>query len=88
MLKHIQNEVILLKCLDATCNHCTKNPVKAEKLFKMLKEKDMKMFAPLPSTAHEGHYCTYVEMCDKDPKDLPTGDMGMPSAVGSELGMC
>lgn len=43
---------------------------------------------PSPSIAHEDHYCTFFEMCDKDPDDLPTGDMGMPSVVGSELGMC
>lgn len=90
MLRHIQrhrNEVIFMKCSHSSCSHCTQNPVKAKKLFAMLKKMDMKMFAPL-SKGNTGHYYTFKEMCDLEPEKLPTGDMGMPSSVGCDLGRC
>ena len=65
MLVHIQrhrNEVIFMKCSDSSCSHCTQNPVKAKKLFAMLKKMDMKNFAPLPK-GNTGHYYTFKEMC-------------------------
>ena len=37
------------------------------------------MFFPVASTRFEGHYCTFMEMCDKNPEEMPIGDTGMPS---------
>ena len=48
----------------------------------------MKMFSPVASTRFEGHYCTFMEMCNKNPEELPIGDTGMPSAANSSLGKC
>lgn len=48
----------------------------------------MKMFASLPSAADEGHYYTFLELCEMDHNVLPTGDTGMPSAVQSDLQSC
>ena len=90
ILLHIQqhrNEVIMMKCSNVNCSHCTQSPVKAKKLFAMLKQMDMKMFAPLPNVTN-GHFYTFMEMCNLDPEKLYVGDTGMPSSVGCELGRC
>ena len=68
MLKHIQrhrNELIFLKCLEDTCTYCTTNPPKATKVYKFLKERNIIFFSPMPSSKHPGHYCTFLEMCQK-----------------------
>ena len=85
MLLHIQrhrNEVIFMKCSDSNCSHCMQNPVKAKKLFAMLKQIGMKIFAPLPNP-NNGHYYTFKEMCNSEPEKLPTGDVG---SIGCDLG--
>ena len=87
-VKRYRNEVIFLKCPEPGCPHCSEHPVRAKKLFKFLRERDMKMFSPVASTRFEGHYCTFMEMCDKNPEELPIGDTGMPSAANSSLGKC
>ena len=60
MLKHFmryRNEVIIIKCQDTDCSHCRQHPIVAKKLFQFLRERDMKMFAPQPSTdINESHY--------------------------------
>ena len=91
MLKHImrcRNEVIIIKCQDADCPHCSHHPIVAKKLFQFLRERDMKMFAPQPSTDNEGHYCTFLKMCSKHKDELSIVDNGMPSAADSDLGNC
>jgi len=49
---------------------------------------DMKVFAPLPNENNSGHYYTFKEMCTLEPEILPTGDSGMPSSLGCDLGTC
>jgi len=91
MLLHIhrhRNKVVFMKCLNSSCSHCTKNPLKAKKLFAMLEKMDMKLFAPLPNENNSGHYYTFKEMCTLEPEILPTGDSGMPSSLGCDLGTC
>ena len=48
----------------------------------------MKFFYPLPSLQHPKHYSTFLEMCNKKPKDLPVADQHLPSVQESELGRC
>lgn len=89
MLKHItrhRNAVIIIKCQDTNCPHCSQHPIVAKKLFQFLMERDM--FTPLSSTDNNGHYCTFIEICSKKKDELPIGDYGMPSAAGSDLGNC
>ena len=33
----------------------------------------------MESDIHPGHYCTFLEMCEKPPTNLPEGDEGIPS---------
>jgi len=90
MLLHIQrlrNEVIFMKCTNSNCSHCTKNPPNAKKLFAMLQQIGVKLFAPLADT-NSGHYYTFKEMCSLEPGKHPTGDSGMPSSLECDLGMC
>lgn len=57
LLAHIRrhhNEVIFLKCTNSECNHCTQHPVQAIEAFSFLRERNMKMFYPLPSSQHSG----------------------------------
>lgn len=81
------NEIIFLKCDENTCSHCTKNPVRATEVFSFLKERKMKLFYPMPSKNHNGHFCTFLEMCSKTPEELPNPDSHIPS-YDSDLGQC
>ena len=86
MLAHIQrhrNEIVYMKCQNPTCEHCTNNPPTATEFFSQ-----EKLFSPMPSQLHEGHYCTFLEMCSKLPNELGILDCGMPSAANSDLKSC
>ena len=66
MLKHIdrkKNEVVLKKCVDPVCGHCSGTPVVARKIFSFLNERTL--FNPMESDIHPGHYCIFLEMCEK-----------------------
>ena len=66
MLKHIRrhrNEVIIIKCQNENCPHCSQHPI----IFQFLKERYMKMFAPLyqalitlATTAHSSKCVTRI----------------------------
>ena len=91
MLKHIQrhhNEVVFIKCQNPTCDHCGKHPVKAKEVFKFLEPYGMKFFSPMPSDKYPGHYCTFLEMCEKPPKEVGVLDSGMPSYIEKDLREC
>ena len=88
LLSHVQrhhNEIIFFKCESSTSEHCSKHPVRATESFSFLKQCEMKMFYPLPSTQHPGHYCTFLEICNNSTTELPTADQ--PS-FNKELGSC
>ena len=88
MLAHIHrhhNEVIFLKCNE--CAHCIQHPVQATQAFGFLRERGMKFFYPLPSGQNVGHYCTFLEMCNKKQDQLPIADTYLPS-FEKELGHC
>ena len=90
LLEHVDrhhNEIIFLKCNEITCSHCTKNPVRATEVFSFLKERKMKLFYPMPSKDHKGHFCTFLEMCNVKPEELPDPDQHLPS-YDSDLGHC
>ena len=90
LLSHVRrhhNEIIFLKCESSTCEHCSKHPVRATESFSFLKQCEMKMFYPLPSTQHPGHYCTFLEMCNISTTELPTADQHLPS-LNKKLGSC
>ena len=88
MLAHIHrhhNEVIFLKCNE--CAHCIQHPVQATQAFGFLRERGMKFFYPRPSGQNVGHYCTFLEMCNKKQDQLPVADTYLPS-FEKELGHC
>ena len=88
MLAHIHrhhNGVIFLKCNE--CAHCIQHPVQAIQAFGFLRERGMKFFYPLPSGQNVGHYCTFLEMCNKKQDQLPIADTYLPS-FEKELGRC
>jgi len=49
---------------------------------------DMKVFAPLSNENNSSYYYTFKEMYTLEPEILPTGDSGMPSSLGCDLGTC
>ena len=90
MLKHCSrhhNEIIFLKCTDKMCDHCFNNPVRATETASFLRDRGMQMFYPAPSAQHPGHYCTFLEMCNKDKNDLPLPDSNLPT-FNKDLGRC
>lgn len=90
MLDHLdrkKNEVVLKKCTDPECNHCSGRPVVATKVFSFLNER--KLFNPMTSDANPGHYCTFLEMCERPSvNDLPEGDEGIPTGSVGKCGNC
>ena len=73
MLEHVQrhhNELIFIKCLNTGCPQCSKNQIKAKQVFEFLNQYEMKFFSPMPSENHPGHYCTFLEMIEKPPKEV------------------
>ena len=76
MVQHIDrksNEIIFAKCMDPACQYCTKHPVRAKKMWEYLRQQKMKWANPVPSTLHPGHFMTFLEVCELNEKDLPTG---------------
>ena len=64
-----------------------KNPVRATEVISFLKDKKMKLFYPMPSKEHKGHYSTFVDMCNKKSNELPKVDTHLPS-YDEDLGCC
>ena len=90
LLGHIRrhhNEITFLKCKDSACSHCTNNPVRAKEVYSFLEDRKMKLFYLMPSDDHQGHYSTFLEMCNKRASDLPETDTHLPS-YDSSLGHC
>ena len=59
MLKHTEkrrNEIILKKCSDPVCKHCSSNPVKAVAFWEYLRRRDRKLTNPISSNTHPGHF--------------------------------
>ena len=92
LLAHVNrhyNEIMFLKCQESGCTHCTQNPVRAKEVFSFLTGRKMKLFYPLPSSEHVGHFSTYLEMCSKKPEQLPEADSHLPSYKDNDgLGRC
>ena len=42
----------------------------------------------MPSDKYPGHYCTYLEMSEKPPKEVGVLDSGMPSYMEKDLLEC
>lgn len=70
------------------CDHCGKHPVEAKEILNFLERYGMKFFSPMPSDRHPGHYCTYLEMCEKSPEEVGVLDNGMPSYMEKDLRKC
>ena len=90
MIMHLQrhrNEMVFLKCLKSTCTYCMLNPPKAVKVYDVLEKRNMILFSPMPNREHLGHYCTFLEMCEKEETELTSLDDGMPSAENG-IGSC
>ena len=92
MLKHMdrrKNEVTFRKCDDPLCQHCSSNPVHATAVFEFLRRKKYILFEPLKSEKHPDHYCTFLELCEKEPEDFESSTcLDMPSLKIKELGKC
>ena len=84
LTKHVDrksNELIFMKCYDPRCAFCVQHPVKAVQVWNFLRERDFKWFNPVPSTSHQGHYKTFLEMLEMETTALQTGDANLPCSI-------
>ena len=87
ILKHLDrksNELIYRKCTDPRCDHCSSNPILSKKSF--LKMSDFKWPNPKPSSMHDNHYMTFMEMSNLECDEYLTGNQGLPFNL--ETGTC
>ena len=90
LLEHVDrlhNEIIFLKCEESTPQSLHKESCESKEVFSFLKERKMKLFYSMPSKDHKGHFCTFCEMRNKKPQELPDSDTHIPSH-NSDLGRC
>ncbi|XP_070555394.1 uncharacterized protein [Ptychodera flava] len=62
MFRHIDKRigtVILAKCKDDFCEHCTSHPIEATEAMELIQGDGIP--APIPSRTHEGHFATFLE---------------------------
>ena len=63
-VRHIDRRNYLLsftKCVDDSCNHCTRHPVKSVSSMSLLRQCGG-LFTPTPDPRHPGHFKTYLQM--------------------------
>ena len=89
MIKHMQrksNEVVIMKCNEPRCLHCSTRPVKSVEAWGYLSERDFKWPNPIQSTEHPNHYKTFLEMDQLDNEFVTTSNDGLPCRI--DLGKC
>ena len=70
------------------CDHCGKHPVKTKEVIVFLKPYGKKFFSPMPNNNYPGHYCTFLEMCEKPPTEVGVLDSGMPTYIVNDMHAC
>ena len=76
-------------CQDKKCAHCRN--IKPSRATKYLQRLGGRLFQPIKSEEHEGHYLTFIETDAKfrqDACDVPGPDADQPSQQNNNLGVC
>lgn len=76
MLDHVDrksHELIFMKCVKPRCLHCSTNPIISNQAWEFLKDSDFIWFNPVESGRHEGHFMTFLEMCELSNDQIKSG---------------
>lgn len=85
IIKHTDRrscEIMIKKC--GSCEYCTENPIKSTALFNFIDTHTI--FDPQPSHAIEGSFRTFLEMTEKEKKDLELPNTHFQNNNKKELG--
>lgn len=87
-MKHIFRRIhslTILKCQSSDCLHCTHNPVIKTTACNFLR-KFKGLPSPAPDKIHEGHFTTFIDMCESECDNYE--DTHMPKFQNAQLGKC
>lgn len=79
------HSITIIKCTKLNCIHCTENPVIKQEACSLLR-RFKGLPSPRPDTKHEGHFLTFIDICDSDVTEYE--DIHMPKYQQAELGKC
>ena len=71
-----------------SCQHCVKNPIKAEEFYSFLKKINYKVPNPQFFKVHLGHYELFIEVCQLLNESQVYGKKGLSYKPENKLGSC
>ena len=71
-----------------SCQHCVKNPIKAEEFYSFLKKINYKVPNPQFFKVHLGHYESFIEVCQLLTESQVYGNKGLSYKPENKLGSC